>query len=50
MEKIDQRFELLLTTQERKALEKLAVHEGVSMGSVLRNALRCHAKRKKVWQ
>ena len=48
-EKIDQRFELLLTERERSALKRLAEHDGISMGNVLRNALRALAKRKKVW-
>jgi len=47
--KIDQRFQLLLTEQEKQALERLSEHDGISKGNVLRNALRTLAKRKKVW-
>lgn len=50
MEKIDQRLELLLTKSEKTALKRLAEHDGVSMGHVVRNEIRRAAKRKKLWQ
>ena len=50
MDKIDQRFQLLLTKQELQALDALAIHDDISKGNVLRNALRALAKRKKVWK
>lgn len=50
MEKIDKRLEVLLTKSERKALKRLAEHDGVSMGSVIRMEIRRAAKRKKLWK
>ena len=45
----DERFELVLTTSEKLALERLAEHDGVPMACVLRNMLRRKAKRRGCW-
>lgn len=50
MDKLTERKEFLLTPREHEALKRLAVHDGVSQGHVLRSALRTLAKRKKVWE
>lgn len=49
-QELTERFELLLTKPEKDALERLAAHDGISKGNVLRNALRTLAKRKKLWK
>lgn len=46
----DERFELVMTEREKRALERLAEHDGVSMGHVLRNSIRRLAQRKKLWK
>lgn len=47
---LSKRFELVMNRREKKALEALAKHDGVSQGCVLRNMIRAAAKRKKVWK
>ena len=47
--RIDQRMQILLTKQERKAVERLSAHDGVTMGHAIRAAIRAAAKKKKVW-
>lgn len=49
-DKIDQRFQVLLTEQEKRALERLAERGGISMGHVIRSEIRKLAKRAKVWE
>jgi len=44
-----ERFDLRMDQQERQALEKLAEREGVTMSKWVKNQIRRHAKRKKVW-
>lgn len=50
MKELTERYELLLTKKEKKALKELSKHAGISMGNVVRNAIRAQAKRKKVWK
>ncbi len=50
MEELTERLEFKLSKDEKAALRRLAEHDGVSMGSAIRSAVRALAKRKKVWQ
>ena len=47
-DKIDQRFEFLLTKEERKYLRVLANRRGVSQGDLLRSMIRRAAARAKI--
>ena len=49
METKSEKFQALFTKREKEALRRLAGHNGTSMNSALRAALRTAAKRKKVW-
>ncbi len=46
MSKLDQRFEFLLTKQERTSLRELAEHRGVSQGDLIRGWIRAAAQRR----
>ena len=48
MEKKDQRFDMLLTKSEKKALAALADRRGVSMADMVRQLIRQSAKRRKL--
>ncbi len=48
-QRLEKRFELLMTKDESQMLAALAIHDGISKGNVLRNALRTLARRKKVY-
>ena len=48
-QRLEKRFELLMTKNESEMLAALASHDGISKGNVLRNALRTLARRKKVY-
>ena len=47
LEKKDQRFEMLMTKDERKALASLAAHKGVSQADMVRQMIRRAARRQK---
>lgn len=48
--KKEARFELVLTDEEKNALERLAERDGVSMAHYLRNYIRASAMRRGVWE
>ena len=44
-----ERFDIRMDQQERRALEKLAEKEGITMSKWVKNAIRRVAKRRKCW-
>ena len=44
-----QRFPVMLAVKERKALEALAYHEGLSKAAIIRRLLRLEARKRGLW-